>query len=213
MNPRVAHKVNHLPIKYGRDGRPRLRNPDGGWYEDFSQPKGSVDGILIRRGMSTVIMAVCYDRPNADEPAKPYIIASCDMQLSSGFTSIENFGFAKIQKSGLWQTWLLGFAGDPSHFVPIREHFAKLMNALEWKYIEKGRALAKEGDKVPQPPAKEVALAFEDAYTTYRDEIIRKRFLAPLGIADKKQLISASRNCEQIGTVIGEISQFDLGML
>ncbi len=186
-------------------------NPNGGWYSEFGHAEGLLETVLIARAMSTVIMAVCYDRTEGDI-AKPYIVAACDTKLSSGFTSIPDSGFLKVQKVQLLSKWLLGFAGEPHHFTAIRARFGLSLRLLEDAVIEQASHTARDGDQVPSPAGYQVVEALKSVYTDYRNAIIRERFLDPLGLENAAQLAAMASHGIDVGDLIAEISHFDLGI-
>jgi 20S proteasome alpha/beta subunit len=159
--------------------------------------------------MTTVIMATCFDRSGGeDEPATPYIIACCDDELSSGYTSTI-FWLSKIQKIRAFSPWLIGFAGDPAHFTPIRERMQQAIATLENEAIERQRPTAKEGDKIRQPTGRDVVNALATTFKEYRAHVIRERFLERLDVKDTADL---ARYGEEGGNIISEIHDFDLGI-
>ena len=119
--------------------------------------------------MTTVIMAICLDNSLGDaKPSTPYIIACCDTELSLGFTSVDDFWFSKVQKVSGLSRWLMGFAGEPHHFIPIRERLANALNSMEAEVEAKWMVTAQEGDRVPDVPARRVVSALEESYNDYR---------------------------------------------
>jgi ATP-dependent protease HslVU (ClpYQ) peptidase subunit len=157
--------------------------------------------------MTTVIMATCFDRSaGEEEPATPYIIACCDDELSSGYTSTV-FWLSKIQKIRMLSPWLIGFAGDPAHFTPIRERMQHAMHTLENEAMERQRPTAKPGDTVRLPTGREVVNALHATFKEYRAHVIHERFLERLGVKDATELV---RYGEAGGNIISEIHDFDL---
>ncbi len=171
--------------------------------------EGLFERMLLARGMTTVIMATCFDRSaGEDEPATPYIIACCDDELSSGYTSTV-FWLSKIQKIRAFSPWLFGFAGDPVHFTPIRERMQRAIVTLENEAIERQRPTAQPGDSIRTPTGRDVVNAFERAFNEYREHVIYERFLKRLGV---NKIADLANYGQDGGNIISEIHDFDLGV-
>jgi hypothetical protein len=131
---------------------------------------------------------------------KSRVIACGDDLLSSDFTKFQERNVAKIQKASWMGRWLVGYSGNPDHFVPIRNTLGESVSPLT-------------GNTVVE--FEEVVKQLGVAYRKRRMEVIEEEILAPLGFENLRDFRSNGRlelGPEIHTIIVNQVRAYDLGI-
>jgi hypothetical protein len=122
----------------------------------YESPEDTVEALRIGNGMTLVAMGLRFD----DEANCVGLYAVCDKMLSNDDSST-HLPYTKVLRVG--SSWLLGYAGDPSYFIPAAEELEELD---------------------PDSQSHEVlAEKTKEIYVKYRLKEIEEGLLAPIGFS------------------------------
>jgi len=128
------------------------------------------------------------------------VIACCDTLISSDFTRLDERNVAKIQKASWMGRWLIGYSGNPDHFIPIRSALGVSVSPLHDN-------IEVEFDEV----IKQLGIA----YRKRRMDVIEEELISPMGFNDLHDFRTNGRQefgQEIYGGIVGEIRRYDLGI-
>lgn len=136
--------------------------------------------------MTLIAAGVLYDSTNSQARA---IVVSSD-QMLSGPGASQHSVYSKVAPLG--KTWLIGYAGSPGHYTPVRK-------------------LVEERFK-PDMTSEQVAALLVDCYQEYRQEQIEQNILKPLGYSAEffREAGRESLGDETFQSILTETRSYDI---